>query len=182
MPAFVVHDPNTKEFSIFTNDPSNSGTYKIDVVSTIKVPDDYPLSTYTIMTSQVEFTLTVIADCTSTQFVSWGLSDANYTSSVLEDAQIISLGPIQDSVSQINGNKDGMTSCGNRLYRIIDHASVSGFLTIDAANETLVLQPKTVADEGLHQVEVEVSLKDFPTIKKVAKITVKVNPCQVSSF
>ena len=112
MPAFVKHDPSAQRFSIFTDDPLSSGTYKINVLSSIKVPDDYTRSTYTTMTSQVEFTYTVVADCTSTKFDKWMLPHAKYTSSVLEDAQIINLGPVYDSVSQINGNQDGLTFCG----------------------------------------------------------------------
>jgi hypothetical protein len=99
---------------------------------------------------------------------------------VKADAQIIQVGPIQDSVSQNRGSQDGLTFCGQRLYRIVDEASVSSFLSID--DQALVLLPTSSADEGIYTVEIEVSLQDFPAIKQVAAITVQVNPCQVSSF
>ena len=51
------------------------------------------------------------------------------------------MGPVQDSVSQINGDKDGLTFCGKRLFKIIDGDSVKDFITIDSETATLVIEP-----------------------------------------
>ena len=70
----------------------------------------------------------------------------------------MALGPVQDSVSLINANKDGLTFCGKRLYRIVDSAAVATFLAVDQDAQTMTIEAKREEDEGLYTIEVEVSL------------------------
>ena len=92
------------------------------------------------------------------------------------------MGPVSDTVSEINGNKDGLTFCGERLYRIIESPTASSFLTLSDAKQTLTIASLKDEDEGDHTVKVEISLRKHPEIIEVATITISINPCQVTSF
>ena len=93
-----------------------------------------------------------------------------------------SIGPVEDSVSQINGDQDGVTYCGNRLYKIIDEATVGNFLSLDSEQQIFTLSSINDADIGFYDVSIEISLEQYPSIKEVATIKVTVDPCQISSF
>ena len=71
-----------------------------------------------------------------------------------EDPQTVTLGPVLDSVSQINGNQDGLTFCGQRVYTLIDPTNT--FLTVDSSSGdgALTIKPIAEEDEGLYDVGV----------------------------
>ena len=77
-----------------------------------------------------------------------------------------SVGPVQDEVSLINGNKDGLAACGARQYRIIDEAAVSSFFTIDQTAQEFTLESTEDLEQGQYTIEIEVSLVDYPEIKE----------------
>ena len=74
----------------------------------------------TEVTAQTTFTLDIVATCDATSFKDWILKDQEHTVYVKGDVVTGSVGPVQDEVSLINGNKDGLAACGARQYRIID--------------------------------------------------------------
>ena len=82
------------------------------------------------LTAHVDFTLTVGAVCGSTSFIDWGLHEKLFISTVKGKTIVEQMGPVKDTVSQINGNKDGLTFCGDRVYRVVDNSVVSSFLTL----------------------------------------------------
>lgn len=91
------------------------------------------------MTSQVDFTLTVEADCQVSEFLDWSLEGTLYTTSVKEESQKVTLGPVLDSVSQINGNQDGFSFCGQRVFSLVDTYS---FLSIVSSGDgILIIEP-----------------------------------------
>ena len=108
-----------------------------------------------------------------THFIDWHLLEiADYQHYVKADAAVYSVAPVEDTVSRINGEQDGLSFCGPRIYRLIDAESVSSFLTIDSDAGTIKVEPKTDAEEGVHHVDVEVSLQNYPDIKEVATVTI----------
>ena len=72
------------------------------------------------MTAQADFTVIVEATCDVTQFREWALDGKSFQQYVQADAAAHALGPAQDAVSQTKGNQDGVSFCGDRVYRIID--------------------------------------------------------------
>ena len=126
----MTHNSDTTNFSIFSDKLSDVGTYEVSVVSTIEVPKDFKKATSTTMTSQVDFTITVNAVCGSTSFIDWALHEKLFISTVKGKVIVGEMGPVLDTVSQINGNKDGLTFCGDRVYRVVDNTAVSSFLTL----------------------------------------------------
>ena len=72
------------------------------------------------------------ATCGSAQFIEWSLPGKAYSNTVLGEAVIDAIGPVKDTVSLINGNKDGLSFCGERLFTITDEDAVSSFLSIDS--------------------------------------------------
>ena len=131
MPSFVTHNEVSRDFSIFTDQLSDTKSYSVQVISTIEVPDDHSRTNFRTTTAQVSFSLNVGATCESAEFVEWSLPGQSYTNTVKGEPQVVAIGPVQDTVSKINGNQDGLTYCGKRVYRIVDDSSVASFLTID---------------------------------------------------
>ena len=78
------------------------------------------------------FELEMIAGCDMTAFADWHLkAAAPIQASVLADSTRIELGPVQDTVSRQNGNNDGLTHCGERVFKIVDQGQLPGFITFD---------------------------------------------------
>ena len=96
------------------------------------MPKDYTRLTFTTFTAHVDFTLTVGATCGSAQFIEWSLPGKSYSNTVLGETVIDAIGPVKDTVSLINGNKDGLSFCGERIFTITDEDAVSSFLSIDS--------------------------------------------------
>ena len=83
------------------------------------------------------------------------------------------------------GDQDGLSFCGGRNYKVVDWSSqfsAGTTLTINAETDTLVLESTSDADVGKFDVEVEISLKEYPQVKSRATISVVIDPCQVVSF
>ena len=81
----------------------------------MNVPTDYTLAQSTKVTTEFTFELTVVAGCDVTQFVDWFHDTAEpIKANVLAEPVTVALGPVQDTVSRQEGNKDGLTFCGER--------------------------------------------------------------------
>lgn len=48
------------------------------------------------------------------------------------------LEPAEDQVSREQGNGDGLTHCGDRVYSIVNAAEVSSFLTLDGTDQLVL--------------------------------------------
>ena len=72
------------------------------------------------VTAQTDFVVNVVATCDATMFVEWSLQDSSYLANVKGEIVSDSIGPVNDAVSLIKGNQDGVTHCEKRLYRIIN--------------------------------------------------------------
>ena len=69
------------------------------------VPSDYTLTILNPITAQIDFTLDIEATCEVTQFIDWALKEStSYQQNVKAVATQHSIGPVDDSVSRINGN------------------------------------------------------------------------------
>ena len=141
LPDFVVHNNSQRDFSVFTDDLENVGQFTVTIQSTIVVPTDYTRSTQNPVVSTADFVLSVVATCDATMFVDWTLPGTNIQSYVKGVPVTQAIGPVEDAVSRIKGNADGLTYCGSRAYRIIDEETVSSFISIDSDLETLVIEP-----------------------------------------
>ena len=95
---------------------------------------------------------------------------------------VVSVGPVEDTVSRQKGNLDGVSHCGQRAFRIVDDSLVKSFITVDSEAQTLSIAPTHTSDVGLWMIEVEVSLLGDPLIKEITTVTVIVNPCQVAEL
>ena len=97
------------------------------------VPTDFTLTIFNPVTAQIDFTLDIEATCEVTKFMDWTLKEStSFQHYVKAVATQHSIGPVYDSVSRINGNQDGLSFCGPRVYRIINAENFSSFLTIDS--------------------------------------------------
>ena len=179
----MTYNEVDKDFSIFTNDLENAKSFTVVATSQIEVPTDYTQSQTEIKTAEITMTLNVIADCSSTKFVDWDLLIENSTTINVKDVPFVrAIGPVQDSVSRTTGNKDGISECGPRLYRIIDDSTVSSMVTLRQDIDTLTFEATQKSQTGLYSFDLEISLQDYPDIKEVAKLTLIVNPCQVTKL
>ena len=77
--------------------------------------------------------MNIVATCDVTIFVNWSIPNIRVQSYVKGDIVTRSIGPVDDAVSLIRGNQDGVTFCGTRVFRILDDSAVSGFLSIDSS-------------------------------------------------
>ena len=75
-----------------------------------------------------------------------------------DQSESITLPVVTDSQSLTLGNQDGVSFCGERGYEIIDPDSFSSFLTYDDSANSLIIDPQSEADEGLHLIQVKVFL------------------------
>ena len=74
-----------------------------------------------------------------TAFVDWQLETAHPTkANVLGDTVLIQLGPVEDTLSRQSGNKDGLSFCGERAYRIVSGPS---FITLGSDGKSMQLAP-----------------------------------------
>ena len=181
MPTFVTYDEAQRHFTVFTDDIAHEGVYTITATSSIEVPKDISGTVTEVMQSELQFSLEVVAGCEDTAFVDWTLTSVGtITMNVRDDAQVIALGPVEDTLSRQSGNQDGLTHCGQRAFRFIDALAVPSFVTLDA--ETLTIAPVEQTDVGRVTIEIEVSLRDLPEVYERATLTIVVNPCQVASI
>ena len=72
------------------------------------------------MTSQTDFNLVVEATCDVTTFKDWNLDGQTFQQYVRSEGKSFAVGPVQDAVSQVKGNNDGVSYCGNRVYKILN--------------------------------------------------------------
>ena len=72
----------TRDFSIFSDQLSDTNSYTVQVISTIEVPDDHSRTNFITNTAEVSFTLNVGATCESAEFVDWSLPGESYTNTV----------------------------------------------------------------------------------------------------
>lgn len=118
------------------------------------------------MVSSVELSLQVIASCDYTSFQDWSLEGTTLQTSVKGDAVTSQLnGLVYDTVSQAMGDKDGLSFCGGRNYNLIDWSSqfsAGTTLTINTETDTLVLESTSDADIGKFDVQIEISLQEYP--------------------
>ena len=95
---------------------------------------------------------------------------------------VVSVGPVEDTVSRQKGNLDGVSHCGQRAFQIVDDSLVKSFVDLNSEAQTLSIAPTHSSDVGLWMFDIEVSLMGDPLVRKVAKVTVVVNPCQVTEL
>jgi len=114
LPDFMTFSIITKEFTIFTDDLDDTGTqYSLTVINTIEVPKDYTYAESEFVTAEVMLKVNVIAGCDSSSFKDWILLDESpITMNVKSEPVTVAIGPVEDSVSLVSGNKDGFTHCG----------------------------------------------------------------------
>lgn len=58
--------------------------------------------------------------------------------SVHNPTKYFQLEPAEDQVSREQGNGDGLTHCGDRVYSIVNAAEVSSFLTLDGTDQLVL--------------------------------------------
>jgi hypothetical protein len=88
---------------------------------------------------------------------------------------------MQDTVSRVCGDGDGVTKCGQRLITVkrstgesIDLTPWKG-ITFDQATWEIDLNPKSAGDIGVFTVNVRLSLADYPLVPPVLEsITITV--------
>ena len=77
----------------------------IELVSTIQVPTDYTLAVSNEVSASVSFTVVVEATCDVSHFVDWSLlTNTEYQHFVKAEPSHYSIGPVEDTVSRINGD------------------------------------------------------------------------------
>ena len=92
------------------------------------------------LSTDVSFTLEIVAGCDSTTFVDWSLQTIDPLEVyVLGESMQVNLGPVEDSVSRQSGNNDGLTFCGDRNFKIIDQQLLPDFITFDKKANQLSL-------------------------------------------
>jgi hypothetical protein len=162
LPEFVTFNEETNDFTVFTEDIAHAGIFPLTVRATIEVPVDHTSAEVNSYSTEVQFELEVVAACDSTFFVDWNLSNEGPTQvNVLGETGTVALGPVEDSVSRESGNQDGLTFCGERAYRIV---STPPFIAMGSDAKSLIISSTKESEIGQHQVQVEVSLVDQPTI------------------
>ena len=114
LPDFMTFNEATRDFSIFTDDLNDAAAqYSVTVRNEIEVPKDYTYAESEIVTADVTLTVNVIAGCDSSSFKDWILLDESpITMNVKSEPVTVAIGPVEDSVSRMSGNKDGFTHCG----------------------------------------------------------------------
>ena len=180
----MTYNEATRDFSIFTDDFNDAAAkYSVTVINTIEVPTDYNYAESEVVTAEVALTVNVIAGCDSSSFKDWTLlSESPITMNVKDEPVAVAIGPVEDSVSRVSGNKDGFSHCGLREYKIVDDSSVSNFALMDTEAMTLVFTATEDNMIGLYTIDVQVSLKDFPDVKLIAPLIIIINPCQVTTI
>ena len=95
---------------------------------------------------------------------------------------VVSVGPVEDTVSRQKGNLDGVSHCGQRAFRIVDDSLVKSFITLDSEAQTLSIAPTHLNDVGQWMFDIEVSLMGDPLVTESTTVTITVNPCQVTEL
>ena len=95
---------------------------------------------------------------------------------------VVSVGPVEDTVSRQKGNLDGVSHCGQRAFQIVDDSLVKSFITLDSEAQTLSIAPTHTSEVGQWEIEIEVSLVGDPLVIESTTVTVTVNPCQVTEL
>jgi hypothetical protein len=162
LPEFVTFNEETNDFTVYTENIAHAGSLPLAIKASIEVPTDFSMSEMQSLSTEVQFELEVVAGCDSTFFVDWNLSNAEPTQvNVLGENGTVALGPVEDSVSRESGNQDGLTFCGERAYKIV---STPPFIAMGSDAKSLIISSTKESEIGQHQVQVEVSLVDQPTI------------------
>lgn len=89
----------------------------------------------------------------------------------------IEMGNAQDTVSLQEGNKDGLTHCGDREFSLVQDPSLPNFVTFDQTANALVVAPTLSSEVGQWQVTTEIRLASQPSITDRANVKFIVNPC-----
>ena len=87
------------------------------------------------------------------------------------------MGNAQDTVSLQEGNKDGLTHCGDREFSLVRDPNQPNFVTFDQTANALVVAPTLSSEVGQWQVTTEIRLASHPSITDRANVKVIVNPC-----
>lgn len=110
------------------------------------------------------------------------------TMPVLGASDVLILDPnaVSDSVSLLAGNQDGYSHCGDRVFSITANsdASYTDVLELDVVTHTLTLglAGTTFGHEGDYSIEIEMRLKDYPTVKTTATFTASVTACEIETL
>ena len=101
LPEFMTFNEETNDFTIVSDDITHDGIFALTVIGIIEVPKDYTLEENEVFFTEVNFQIEVVAECDITEFVDWSLDSAsNFTINILDEEMVISVGPVEDSVSR----------------------------------------------------------------------------------
>ena len=75
MTDFMTHDTEAKNFSIQTDDRADEASYDITVMSTLSIPTDWSMSSFTEVTSSISLQVIVQEECGETILDEFILND-----------------------------------------------------------------------------------------------------------
>lgn len=102
LPSFATHNDVARTFTVETDNALDEDAYIVTVTGSIQVPQDYTRTSFTEMTSSVEFTIVVQEECGETIFDDLVLADMAVF--VKGPASTLTIDPVMDSVSKQLGN------------------------------------------------------------------------------
>ena len=183
LPTFAQHNEPTSNFDIFeVTDLSLAGDYTVTLRSEIQIPDDYSQTTFTTLFQEYDFIIRMVDPCPTAVFDLFEIQDM--TRSVFQVELFQTLNPIADNISQTYGDQSGLTFCGLRTFEITTTpiAYYSSYLSFDGTSETLRVQTDLFSDIGIYDIEMKVSLVDYPTVFSLATFQVIIGDCQVTDL
>jgi hypothetical protein len=93
------------------------------------------------------------------------------------DAQAVQTLPlVMDSTSKEQGNQDGYSNCGDRIFELVTPFE---FLQINQQTRELTLTTESNDLVGSYGVTIQASLVDLPDKVSQANFNVVIEPCQV---
>ena len=86
---------------------------------------------------------------------------------------------MQDSESRVRGDTSGLIFCGPRSYSVVGDVP---FIQLNEETREITLMTDKNNDIGLHIVELQIMLLEFPSVTKVVQFEAIVNPCQIFDY
>ena len=86
---------------------------------------------------------------------------------------------MQDSESRVRGDSSGVIFCGPRSYSIVGDLP---YIQLNEETREITLMTDSNDDIGLHVIELQITLLEFPSVTKVVQFEAVVNPCQILDY
>ena len=141
-----------------------AGVYPVNVIATVYEPTDHTFSTYNELQADFDFSITVTDPCETT--VMGAPTTYDMSTSVFGELDETYMDEGTDTVSELLGDRGGLTYCGSRFFTILSVSPstpvYTEFLTIDTSSGQIIAQTSDQSHVGTYTITIENCLVDWP--------------------